>query len=638
MIKMYSGDKGTTSQDFMLAYHNGSTSHMAADGRGVREGCCCHAPGGCGSCRRSRGRRAPATLRAADYRPRHAAARAGGSGGARLRRQTWQQPAAAAGPERVRAAAAMAVAGQGAGAARRRGGRLPLLLLGLAAFLPAFVCSLKVSPLIEKISDHKDFKKLLRTRNNILVLYSKSAAAAESSLRLLSSVAQEVKGRGTIGWIDCGDTESRKLCKKMKVDPNSKEKGVELLHYKDGAFHTEYNRAVTLKSMVAFLKDPEGAPLWEEDPEAKDIVHVDSEKELRRLLKKEDKPLLMMFYAPWCGVCKRMMPSYQQAATELKGKYVLAGMNVYSAEFERIKEEYNVRGYPTICYFEKGKFLFHFENYGATAADIAEWLKNPQAPQPQAPETPWAEEENAVYHLTDEDFDKFIRDHSSVLVMFHAPWCGHCKKMKPEYEKAAEFLHVANDSPGVLAAVDATVNKALAERYHISGFPTLKYFKDGEEKYTLPHLRTQKKIIDWLLNPEAPPPPEPAWEEKQTSVIHLVGEDFRESLKKKKHSLVMFYAPWCPHCKNAIPHFTTAAEVFKEDRKIAYAAVDCAKEQNHDLCKQEGVDGYPTFNYYNYGKFVEKYTGERGESGFTVFMRTLRERDHERVGKKKDEL
>lgn len=35
---------------------------------------------------------------------------------------------------------------------------------------------------------------------------------------------------------------------------------------------------------MAFLKDPEGAPLWEEDPEAKDVVHIDSEKvrELRR--------------------------------------------------------------------------------------------------------------------------------------------------------------------------------------------------------------------------------------------------------------------------------------------------------------------------------------------------------------------
>ncbi|RMC18727.1 hypothetical protein DUI87_04623 [Hirundo rustica rustica] len=536
----------------------------------------------------------------------------------------------------------MALPGQGAGAARRRGRLppLPLLLLGLAAFLPAFVYSLKISPLIEKISDHKDFKKLLRTRNNVLVLYSKSAAAAESSLRLLSSVAQEVKGRGEgksiplhrsiSAWIAksqqhvldftqwrgvCSDTESRKLCKKMKVDPNSKEKGVDLLHYKDGAFHTAYNRAVTLKSMVAFLKDPEGAPLWEEDPEAKDIVHVDSEKELRRLLKKEDKPLLMMFYAPL----------QKEKALRIRSGLILSLAGKIPV----------VRGLAGLW---KGKFLFNFENFGATAADIAEWLKNPQAPQPQAPETPWADEENVVYHLTDEDFDKFIKDHSSVLVMFHAPWCGHCKKMKPEYEKAAEVLHVTSDSPGVLAAVDATVNKALAERYHISGFPTLKYFKDGEEKYTLPHLRTKKKIIEWLQNPEAPPPPEPAWEEKQSSVIHLAGEDFRESLKKKKHTLVMFYAPWCPHCKNAIPHFTTAAEVFKEDRKIAYAAVDCAKGQNHDLCKQEGVDGYPTFNYYNYGKFVEKYTGDRGESGFTTFMRTLREKDHERVGKKKDEL
>lgn len=31
---------------------------------------------------------------------------------------------------------------------------------------------------------------------------------------------------------------------------------------------------------------------------------------------------------------------------------VLAGMNVYPSEFEDLKEEYNVRGYPTICYFE----------------------------------------------------------------------------------------------------------------------------------------------------------------------------------------------------------------------------------------------------------------------------------------------
>lgn len=52
--------------------------------------------------------------------------------------------------------------------------------------------------------------------------------------------------------------------------------------------------------------------------------------------------------------------------------------------------------------------------------------------------------------------------------------------------------------------------------------------------------------------------------------------------------------------------------------QIAYAAVDCTKGQNHELCKQEGVEGYPTFNYYNYGKFSEKYNGERGVSSFIM--------------------
>lgn len=313
-------------------------------------------------------------------------------------------------------------------------------------------------------------------------------------------------------------------------------------------------------------------------------------------------------------------------------------MNVHPAEFDGLKQEYNVKGYPTFCYFEKGKFLHNYENYGATPKDIADWLKNPQPPQPKTPEVPWSETDSPVFHLTDESFDSFLEEYPAALVMFYAPWCGHCKKMKPEYDEAAEVLNKATDSPGVLAAVDATVHKAVGDRFKISGFPTLKYFEKGEEKYTLPHLRSKDKIIEFMHNPQAPPPPEQSWEDKPSSVSHLGSEDFREALKKKKHALVMFYAPWCPHCKNAVPHFTTAAELFKEDRKIVYAAVDCTKGLNHDLCKQEGVEGYPTFNYYNYGKFVEKYSGDRGEAGFIGFMRNLRGRDQEKIVKRKEEL
>ncbi|MFT7807871.1 protein disulfide-isomerase A5-like isoform X1 [Arapaima gigas] len=442
------------------------------------------------------------------------------------------------------------------------------------------------------------------------------------------------------------DSEGRKLCKKMKVDPSSKKGGFEMLHYKDGTFHTEYNRPATLKSMVAFLKDPAGAPLWEENPEAKDVTHIESEKDFRKLLKKEERPILMMFYAPWCGVCKRMQPIFQQAATQTKGKYVLAGMNVHPAEFDGLKQEFDVKGYPTFCYFQKGKFLYHYENYGATANDIVNWVKNPQPPQPKNPEVPWSETESAVFHLADDTFDSFLEEHPSALVMFYAP-CEYLHSVFIwvwDLGLKWDLLWVSSgngpqlDCPGVLAAVDATIHKAVAERFRISGFPTVKYFEKSEDKYTLPQLRTKEKIIEWLQNPQAPPPPEPSWEDRPSSVNHLGAEDFREVLKKKKHALVMFYAPWCPHCKNAIPHFTAAAELFKDDRKIAYAAVDCTKGHNPELCKQEDVDGYPTFNYYNYGKFAEKYNGERREGGFTGFMRSLRDRDQEKVARRKEEL
>lgn len=35
--------------------------------------------------------------------------------------------------------------------------------------------------------------------------------------------------------------------------------------------------------------------------------------------------------------------------------------------------------------------------------------------------------------------------------------------------------------------------------------------------------------------------------------------------------------------------------------------MDCVKDKNQDLCQQEAVKAYPTFHYYHYGKFVEKY-------------------------------
>lgn len=73
---------------------------------------------------------------------------------------------------------------------------------------------------------------------------------------------------------------------------------------------------------------------------------------LGKFLKKETKPIMVMFYAPWCGYCKQMKPDYSAAATELKKTHILAAIDVNRPENSVIRKQYNISGFPTLLYFE----------------------------------------------------------------------------------------------------------------------------------------------------------------------------------------------------------------------------------------------------------------------------------------------
>eukprot|EP01056_Protomagalhaensia_sp_Gyna25_P001889 Protomagalhaensia_sp_Gyna_25__1888@NODE_1_length_10645_cov_612_087781_g0_i0_p3_GENE_NODE_1_length_10645_cov_612_087781_g0_i0NODE_1_length_10645_cov_612_087781_g0_i0_p3_ORF_typecomplete_len476_score117_18Thioredoxin/PF00085_20/4_1e34Thioredoxin/PF00085_20/15Thioredoxin/PF00085_20/5e26Thioredoxin_6/PF13848_6/0_046Thioredoxin_6/PF13848_6/7_8e10Thioredoxin_6/PF13848_6/2_7e20Thioredoxin_6/PF13848_6/19Thioredoxin_6/PF13848_6/0_0076Calsequestrin/PF01216_17/8_1e20Calsequestrin/PF01216_17/2_6e02Thioredox len=106
----------------------------------------------------------------------------------------------------------------------------------------------------------------------------------------------------------------------------------------------------------------------------------------------------------------------------------------------------------------------------------------------------------AVVTLTSSSFDSFIKENSNALVKFYAPWCGHCKKLAPEYEAAAEVLKAENIP---LAKVDATEEKELAEKFEIRGFPTMYFFRNGEpEEYD--GGRTKETIVQWVKSMTGP--------------------------------------------------------------------------------------------------------------------------------------
>ena len=89
----------------------------------------------------------------------------------------------------------------------------------------------------------------------------------------------------------------------------------------------------------------------------------------------------------------------------------------------------------------------------------------------------WTSEEGVIV-LNDKNFDSAIAEFDYALVEFYAPWCGHCKKLAPEYAKAAQQL--AETNPEIkICKVDATEEKELANRFGIRGFPTIKFFIKG---------------------------------------------------------------------------------------------------------------------------------------------------------------
>ncbi|KRT80104.1 Thioredoxin [Oryctes borbonicus] len=467
--------------------------------------------------------------------------------------------------------------------------------------------------IVENVIDIKDFKKILRTKTNVLVCFTSSMKQSANLIKVFKEAAVVIKGQGTMVLVDCA-SEAKKICKKLKVNPEV----YVLKHYKDGEFNKDYDRKETVQSMVNFMRDPTGDLPWEEDAAASNVLHIPDAASLAKFLRKESKPILIMFYAPWCGFCKSLKPEYATAATELNGEAILAAIDVNRPENAVIRTQYNISGFPTLLYYENGHLKYQYEGDN-TKAGLVSFVRNPQEPPPKIKEPEWSDTDSEVVHLSSNSFDPVIKEEASVLVMFYAPWCGHCKRMKPEYEKAAAVMK-EDKIPGMLAAVDATKEQAIATRYQIKGYPTVKYFTYGEMKFDL-NVRDAPKIVEFMRNPKEPPGPPPreiSWSEEPGSVIHLNEESFKPFLKKKKHVLVMFYTPWCGHCKKAKPEFTKAAEHFKDDPKVEFAAVDCTVHQM--LCNANDVKGYPTIKYFSYYKVEKQYSGGRTEDDFVRFM------------------
>ncbi len=79
-------------------------------------------------------------------------------------------------------------------------------------------------------------------------------------------------------------------------------------------------------------------------------------KSFNALLKESQTPVLVDFYADWCGPCQTLSPIVEQVAKEMQGKVKVIKVNVDKNQTAAL--QYQVRSIPTLILFHKGDVLW----------------------------------------------------------------------------------------------------------------------------------------------------------------------------------------------------------------------------------------------------------------------------------------
>lgn len=210
------------------------------------------------------------------------------------------------------------------------------------------------------------------------------------------------------------------------------------------------------------------------------VRSLDRNAFFRGVPKDRERPVLVLFYAPWCPHCKSVKGDWERLAGMAKGSFAVAAIDL--EKYEEVAAQARVESFPTVRLYHKEQ-VHEYSGHGRTAEDF---LKFAQDHLDYFSDSPVVEEFRDIGRIR-----RYVSENQKpVAVMFYAPWCKYCKSMRATWTSIAHAI----GSNARIGALNCDRLRGL-----VDSFPTIILFTvDGQAHRFEDNVRSQENLMAFL--------------------------------------------------------------------------------------------------------------------------------------------
>eukprot|EP00742_Colponemidia_sp_Colp-10_P003020 GILJ01003222.1.p1 GENE.GILJ01003222.1~~GILJ01003222.1.p1 ORF type:complete len:506 (-),score=101.83 GILJ01003222.1:92-1516(-) len=316
------------------------------------------------------------------------------------------------------------------------------------------------------------------------------------------------------------------------------------------------------------------------------------------------KNVLVEFYAPWCGFCKKLAPEYEAVGLTFSKDAEIVVAKIDVTKERGPAERFKVNGFPTLKFFPAGKHKKAVEyDGGRDGASLVKFL-NQYAAAPRVLGGALSSLFGRAKEI-DSLAGQFISTSSvaekkNILNEFRgmrSKYVDDAAKGLPIYEEVME--KILNEGEDWIKQERDRVDSMLADLSPFKGI--------------YPQYKLRKNILDAFS---------PDWEDAYVDsfVTDLDESNFDSVVDGSKDVFVEFYAPWCGHCKQLAPEYELVAKQFKKSNSVVVAKVDATAAKA--VGDRFDIKGFPTLKFFPKGrKSPVDYNGGRNAAAISRYIR-----------------